>query len=64
MYFDVFLTKSVVVNENLGVERHQRGLNPNPPGKSSTAVSVLHECKVFWNVCATDMLWDFKLRAC
>ena len=26
--FDVFLTKPVGVNENLGVERHQGGLNP------------------------------------
>ena len=35
--FDVFLTKPVGVNENLGVERHQRGVKyPNPPDKSST----------------------------
>ena len=36
MYFNVFLTKPVGVNENLGVERHQRGLNYQPPDKSST----------------------------
>ena len=28
--FDVFLTKPVGVNDNLGVEMRQRGLNPNP----------------------------------
>ena len=28
--FDVFLTKPVGVNKNLGVERHQRGVTPPP----------------------------------
>ena len=31
MYFNVFLIKPVWVNGNLGVERHQRGVKPNPP---------------------------------
>ena len=34
MYFNVFLTKPVGVNENLGVERHQRGINPLPSPSS------------------------------
>ena len=36
--FDYFLTKQVGVNENLGVERYQRGVKPpNPIDKSNTA---------------------------
>ena len=36
-FVDVFLTKPVGINENLGVKRQQRGLPPPPPpDKSST----------------------------
>ena len=36
MYFWRILTIFLGVNTNLGVERYQRGLNPQPPGKLST----------------------------
>ena len=36
--FDVFFTKPVRVNENLGVERHQRGVNSPPPTNQAMAV--------------------------
>ena len=36
--FDVFLIKPVGVNKNLGFERYQRGLNPQPPMKQDKAL--------------------------
>ena len=37
---DVFLTEPVRVNENLGVERHQKGLNPQPPTNRALMIII------------------------
>ena len=52
------------VNVNLGVERHQRGLNPPTPDKSSAAVAYLGEggfrpCTIWPEKISYSRLWPY-----